>query len=39
MATSKEGLQNGGLKGCWFGCRTGEGKGEDLGEPGERTSM
>jgi len=28
-----------GLKGCWIGCRTGEGKGEGLGEPGERTYM
>ena len=39
MATSKECLQSGGLKGCWIGCRTGEGKGEGLGEPGERTYM
>jgi len=39
MARSKECLQNGGLKGCWIGCRTGEGKGEDLGELGERTDM
>jgi len=38
-ATSKECLQSGGLKGCWIGCRTEEGKGEDLGELGERTYM
>jgi len=39
MATSKECLQSGGLKECWIGCRTGEGKGEGLGEPGQRTYM
>ena len=39
MATSKECLQSGGLKGCWIGCRTGEGRGEGLAEPGERTYM
>jgi len=31
--------RSGGLKGCWIGCRTEEGKGEGLGEPGERTYM
>jgi len=39
MATSKECLQSGGIKGCWIGYRIGEGKGEGLGEPGERTYM
>jgi len=37
MATSKECPQSGGLKGCWIGRPTGEGKGEGLGETGERT--
>src|SRR5215510_5308295 len=36
MDTSKECLKNGGPKGCWTGCQTREGKGEDPEEHGER---